>query len=787
MEKIGKNVQEHYKMYKAGKFWIYTAIFTGFFLSFDSLTSSDASVLADGIETSSGIIRSNNTVNLTSQKNDSEKTAAVNSVSNADQRASSSVGASNLVARQSKVINSSLGDKRASVSDTNNSSVNLKSQNEVSNFSSNYTKATSVSTANSSMNSEKQSEVLNSNSSSTKITSSGSITSSTSAEKQDSQEISIPRKINSAPEVVTSGKNNSSAELSSTAQVTSDIKKSVIGDSQVVSAGTTSVKQIEEINPINNSSISLDLVNNDNLVDSNENFIDIKKDFDIISEKSSISDSTTMRMETMTRVQDSGADYSGNYTSIINLLSGAKGVYKGGGENYIIPNTDDQATMLKSLQGIVVDIQANYLRAGKMTNESKLRIILNGTINFTKFGKTLTSLGINIADEKETVYKGTNVVPFTPGTKLTFANQTIQVDIGIVDISSWSGLRIRFDFGTGTTYHAKFDVGVIGLANTIALRPTVDESTESSGNILNGKGTVPGSTLTLMDSRGQTVTTTVNPNLSWSTDVSSLMSGKISGQETDIYGDTPGMVLFSISKANISFVNPVNNKVLGNSATIQFGGFTTNNFINLEDVKSALEDYNVAHKTNYRLATNSEMIEKEQPDVVSFNSMFDTPMNVYVVDTGSLVINANAPDSSLGFIYRVDGGSAMHGTYGQIINVLYGSSVDITPDWSDGYSTSGDTSFVISEDDPVITGDVLYRKIIKIKDFAFTGGSKTYDGKTISTGGTLELPAGMATPQLEQGIDYSVSGPDRNLKNVGSYTVTLTAEGLKKIQDTNKN
>ncbi|MGI1808678.1 MBG domain-containing protein, partial [Pediococcus pentosaceus] len=51
----------------------------------------------------------------------------------------------------------------------------------------------------------------------------------------------------------------------------------------------------------------------------------------------------------------------------------------------------------------------------------------------------------------------------------------------------------------------------------------------------------------------------------------------------------------------------------------------------------------------------------------------------------------------------------------------------------------------------------------------------------------LELPAGMATPQLEQGIDYSVSGPDRNLKNVGSYTVTLTAEGLKKIQDTNKN
>jgi hypothetical protein len=394
LEKIGKNVQEHYKMYKAGKFWIYTAIFTGFFLSFNSLTGSDVSVLADSIETSSGIIRSNNTVNLTSQKNDSEKTAAVNSVSNADQRASSSVGASNLVARQSKVINSSLGDKRASVSDTNNSSVNLKSQNEVSNFSSNYTKATSVSTANSSMNSEKQSEVLNSNSSSTKITSPGSITSSTSAEKQDSQGISIPRKINSAPEVVTSGKNNelnSSAELSSTVQVTSDIKKSVIGDSQVVSAGTTSVKQIEEMNSINNSSISLDLVNNDNLVDSNENFIDIKKDFDIISEKSSISDSTTMRMETMTRVQDSGADYSGNYTSIINLLSGAKGVYKGGGENYIIPNTDDQATMLKSLQGIVVDIQANYLRAGKMTNESKLRIILNGTIDFTKFGKTLTS------------------------------------------------------------------------------------------------------------------------------------------------------------------------------------------------------------------------------------------------------------------------------------------------------------------------------------------------------------------------------------------------------------
>lgn len=188
------------------------------FLSFNSLTGSDVSVLADSIETSSGIIRSNNTVNLTSQKNDSEKTAAVNSVSNADQRASSSVGASNLVARQSKVINSSLGDKRASVSDTNNSSVNLKSQNEVSNFSSNYTKATSVSTANSSMNSEKQSEVLNSNSSSTKITSPGSITSSTSAEKQDSQGISIPRKINSAPEVVTSGKNNelnSSAELSS--------------------------------------------------------------------------------------------------------------------------------------------------------------------------------------------------------------------------------------------------------------------------------------------------------------------------------------------------------------------------------------------------------------------------------------------------------------------------------------------------------------------------------------------------------------------------------------------
>ncbi|WP_407884017.1 beta strand repeat-containing protein, partial [Furfurilactobacillus curtus] len=72
-------------------------------------------------------------------------------------------------------------------------------------------------------------------------------------------------------------------------------------------------------------------------------------------------------------------------------------------------------------------------------------------------------------------------------------------------------------------------------------------------------------------------------------------------------------------------------------------------------------------------------------------------------------------------------------------------------------------------------------------DVSLTGGEKTYDAAAITNAATVTLPTGLTVPTLIQGTDYDVTGLDANLKNAGSYTITLTQAGLDKLAAVNDN